>query len=291
MTTARRFGLLVLVLWLVLMGVLAKRAYASEIRFRYDPAASSVYAAVTAGDTVVIGPQSSDAADQLATAEVHARGAVALRYQQWYWHPNDRVYQGNDIADHPDWAFCESGSTPLTDTAAHPGDTWTYLDVNERAARNAEVAELRRLQTLGYDGVFVDLGGAALTGARSTSVSTCTTDPVIANRTLGQAYVGMLNQANALGMTIGINGGQLATLNALPVGVDAMAHATFVLDESAARRGVYDLCVDALIADSRGVTAATLVRPGPTKPTELANAAQVPVVKVVRGVRAAEDVP
>ncbi len=290
---------------------------------RYEPPTVDAYAEVRCGDIVVGGVQANDTADRLAVSLIRDKGGIPYRYVQWYWLPSDRpnrvppdpptgpVHDGLNIVANPGWAFCESGETPLTDTASHPGQTWTYLDMNEKAARNAMVARLRHLQSLGYVGIFSDIGDRALTvnqldggdGGYADATSTCTYDPVVGGRTLAQAYVGMLRQAHSLGLKIVLNGGSLKQLEDLGVGppagprvgLEAFSLVSHVLDEGAAKRGVLALRDDAEVAARQGIKALTLIRPETDKSWEELpegawkkawdNAREVLAVQVVDGVR------
>jgi hypothetical protein len=264
------------------------QAWAGEgdVHFRYEnPPTATTFDRIDAGDNVVVGPQGSDAGDLAAVAAIHAKGAVAYRYVQWYWAPEGRVYQAYDVADHLDWALCNA-ARPLKDTIVHPGETWVYLDTNERAARNAQVGFMRHLRDdFGYDGVFVDRGAAALTGVYATTISTCTKDPVVRGRTVARAYAGLVTQANALGLDVYLNTGPLAAVRTSP----ALSLIQLSMDENAAKAGVLRLRSNAAIGASHGIISTTLVRPGVTQAAQLANAALVPAVSVVAGVRESEE--
>ncbi|MEP6624466.1 MAG: hypothetical protein ABJC79_08485 [Acidimicrobiia bacterium] len=204
---------------------------------------------------------------------------------QFYWAPTDRTYQTVAIRRHPDWAFCDA-SGALTDAHVHTGAPWVYLDLNERAARNAYVRFLRALHAIGYDGVFVDMGGHAILGPTSTAISACTANPVVRGRTFGAAYIAMLGQARDVGLQVFLNGGILTALDRVPavwnIGLAG------VLDERAAWRGPRALAADRAVATARVVPVAVLVRPNRHAADQVAAVAAAGLAPVY-GVRAADE--
>jgi hypothetical protein len=157
---------------------------------------------------VVLGPQTDEAG---AVARVHALGAKAYRYVQYYWLPSGQSYQGVDLATHPDWAFCRTGATKAEGRVAS-GIPWYLLDLNERPARDAMLAFTAQVQAWGYDGVMIDRGYAALTAGTDGAGnriwnrrSTCTADPVVAGRTFADAYVGLTASIHDLGLEVMFN--------------------------------------------------------------------------------------
>jgi hypothetical protein len=163
------------------------------------PAFQGAAAVVTAGQT----------SDAQALATIHAAGARAFRYLDFYWYPADATFEGINIGEHPGWAFCEHGRTPLVGRRVG-GVDWYFLDANERPARAALVTYLKHLKSIGYDGIFVDRGSASLRGpARSIAwhASTCTGDPIMtAHRQFANVYVRVLRAANAgVGLDIILN--------------------------------------------------------------------------------------
>lgn len=192
--------------------------------FRYEPVSAIDVTSIAEDERVVIGPQDSAAEDAEAVARVHALNGRVFRYVQFYWSPLNRPYQSIDIAARPDWQLCFTGATPATDDTVHT-TTWAYLDMNERAARNEYTRYLRSLTALGYDGVFIDMGGTALHDQRR---STCTSDPVVPGRTIAESYLGIMRQARSVGLAVYLNAGRATELPsvAYDVGLDA------VLDEA-----------------------------------------------------------
>jgi hypothetical protein len=151
---------------------------------------------------VVVADQADDAA---AIATIHARGALAYHYVNVYWYPGTRVYEGVDLSQNPAWAFCRTGSVPAVGRVLN-GVPWYYGDLNERAMYNAVVDHLRSLRSAGYDGVFFDLGTAALANAAiGGRTSTCTSQPVVAGATFADAYARVVRAAAGLGLRVILN--------------------------------------------------------------------------------------
>ncbi len=290
-TTKGKFLLFILIFAIVGGGYMVYHSFANvpppKVLLRYERPIADAYAEVESGEIVVVSPQANDANDREAVRLIEAKGGIPYRYFQWYWLPNDRLHDGVDIRNNPEWAFCADESTALTDTKSHPGQTWTYLDMNERQARNTMTARLRHLKSLGYKGIFSDIGDRALTENQldddgyenddgyADAESTCTDDLVVKDRTLAKAYVGMLNQVRSIGLDIILNGGSLEELDELASSGskhirDALNMASYVMDEGAAkteRDGGNRLNEDARIAAKWGFKALTLIRPPkPTKP-------------------------
>jgi len=162
----------------------------------------------TGADAVVTSHQADDA-DAVAT--IHAAGARAFKYLDFYWYPGDRMFEGIDIGAHLDWAFCSTGSTPLVGRTLNDVN-WYFLDANERPAREALFAYLETLKALGYDGIFADRGSASLNGppgALPWKASTCTGDPVSTKRRrFADVYVNVLRQVSrTVGLRILLNYG------------------------------------------------------------------------------------
>ncbi len=83
---------------------------------------------------VVAGPQNAGNGGAAAVAAIHSIGAKAYVYQQTYWAPLRRQYQGFRIGSHEDWAFCLDGDTPLEVTGKND-EQWVFIDMNERAVQ------------------------------------------------------------------------------------------------------------------------------------------------------------
>lgn len=245
----RKAGSALVLVLAVLIG-LQSHASATQYLFRYDPPSEAEYADARPGDVVVVGQEDDGAAAQ----RIHARGALAFRYVQYYWAPTTREYQGSTT-----WApFCANGVRQL-DTTVH-GNPWGVVDLNERSQRNAANRYLRSLKTAGYDGVFFDMGGMSMLGPLSGTVSSCTIDPVVRGRTLAQAAVAEYGQARALGLKVAFNGGPLDALYRSPVGQSAMLmRPAFIMDEAGARQN--RLAIDRWFGVALGFVPVILVRP------------------------------
>jgi hypothetical protein len=146
-----------------------------------------------------------------ALAAIHSEGALAFSYLNMYWLPKGQVYDGVDLAQHPDWEFCGAHQTPLpgrTTGGAGHRVTWAYPDLNEAGMHSAVLAYLQGLKAEGYDGVFFDRGIVALRhGTLPRAVSTCTGDPVTPGATFADAYARIVRDARALGLHIVLNYG------------------------------------------------------------------------------------
>lgn len=152
-----------------------------------------------------------------AITAIHSVGAKAYRYVQFYWAPADESYEGVNLADHPDWAFCRSGSKPLlgrvTEQAGHK-ENWYFIDTNEAAARAAILKALEKLKHEGWDGVMFDRGGAALTNAADAhgqpvwdEESSCTKHAHQPRARFADAYVNVLGLAHQAGLNVMLNYG------------------------------------------------------------------------------------
>jgi hypothetical protein len=143
---------------------------------------------------------------------IHDHGSKAYRYVQSYWDPAGSSYDGLDIGQHMDWAFCKAGSTPLVGRV-QGGHKWYYLDTNEKAVRDYFRTFLAQLHEDGYDGVMFDRGLAALTGDTADNPgiwhrsSTCSSDPVKTGATFSDGYVGVLSEVHDAGLKLFLNYG------------------------------------------------------------------------------------
>lgn len=199
-----------------------------------------------------------------AARAIHAIGAKAYRYVQTYWFPEGRTYDDVDIAEHPDWAYCSSGDTPLVGRTDSAGTDWVFLDMNERAVRNHFVEKLTELERQGWDGVFFDRGLAAMTGVDNPPAgiwnreSTCTDDPIADGATAADAFVNMTSAVAEAGLELIVNYGlspfdQRNAMRPDPedsrcrpmvsrcrILDDAWEHATWILDEAIAHEKAKD---------------------------------------------------
>lgn len=147
--------------------------------------------------------------DQDSIAAIHRIGAKAYRYVQFFWAPKSGVYEGIDLATHPDWAFCSSGATKAVGRYTRGADgssmPWYFLDTNEVAVRQAIRAQLQSLADAGWDGVFFDRGEAATQYAADVhghpvwyQKSSCTGTPASPGARLSDAYVHLLSLAHSV---------------------------------------------------------------------------------------------
>lgn len=160
---------------------------------------------------VVAGPQNIGRPE--AAAHIRAAGPEAYLYQQTYWFPLGRRYQGLRIDRHPEWAFCLDGDTPLT-VRRRDGRDWWYLDMNERAVQEHLAAQFAELRRQGWDGVFFDRGLAALTGYGQEwpptwyRTSSCTEDPVRPGATFADTWIDVSALVRRAGLKLIVNYGQ-----------------------------------------------------------------------------------
>ncbi len=152
-------------------------------------------------------------AGRTAAVAIKKTGAQAYRGVQAYWFADGDSYDGLEVTKRMDWAFCESGTTPLVARTDARGVKWYFLDSNERAVRQAFAERLDVLRKQGWNGIFFDRGFAAMTGRDDVAnpawdkVSTCTQDPVEPEATLSDAYVGMASEVKKAGLDLILNYG------------------------------------------------------------------------------------
>jgi hypothetical protein len=147
---------------------------------------------------------------------IHAIGAKAYRYIQFYWAPGDENYEGINLNRHPNWAFCGDGKKRSVGRVTSPGRTkWFFIDTNETAVRDQIKRVLAGLKAEGWDGVMFDRGEAATQYAKDLSgdriwsrQSSCTGSPFRRNATFSDAYVNMLGLAHAAGLEAMMNNGK-----------------------------------------------------------------------------------
>ncbi len=169
---------------------------------------------------VITRHQNSDAKEQFAVEKIHQTGALAYRYVQYFWFPDNRMDPDTDIviSDHMDWVYCRQGDTPLFGVRFE-GNVSYFLDLNERAAQQNMVAFYDKvMNTWGYDGVFVDIGRGARSGRANISPpdpppdllipgdpSTCTEDPIVPGRSFADSYIETITQAKIIGLKTILN--------------------------------------------------------------------------------------
>jgi hypothetical protein len=150
--------------------------------------------------------------ERITVRRIHSFKAAAFRYVQAYWSPTDKAYDGIDLRQHEEWAFCMDGDTPLKGAAG--GKAWYFLDANETGFRNAFLSQLKRIKRQGYDGVMFDRGYAALTGHDDPAPgiwnksSTCTDHPIRPGGTFADGYVGLMRLVHRAGLKLILNTGK-----------------------------------------------------------------------------------
>jgi hypothetical protein len=167
--------------------------------------ASFVYQALTAETLPHAGaPKLMVVTHQAAAAPARAVGTRAYKYLQFNWFPTAGAWNGTTAAQRAPWRLCGPAKTPVGDGTSSTKFLW-YADFNERGFADAMVAYALTMKARGFDGLFVDVSGRALTGPRSRTLSTCTENPVTPNLRSSDAYVRLLRRIKALGLRIAIN--------------------------------------------------------------------------------------
>jgi hypothetical protein len=150
-----------------------------------------------------------------AISAIHSINAKAYRYVQFYWAPNDADYEGINLHEHPEWAFCGARGNKVLGRKTDGGSRkWYFLDANEKSLRDAMRSVLAQYKAEGWDGVMFDRGQAATARAKDASGhsvwdrrSTCTQDPYRKRATFSDAYVNMLGLAHSEGLQAMMNNG------------------------------------------------------------------------------------
>jgi hypothetical protein len=160
---------------------------------------------------VVAGAQNAGDGGPAAVAAIHAVGAKAYVYQQTYWAPLRRQFQGFRLGSHEDWAFCLDGDTPVE--VPHDNDEqWVFIDMNERAVQQYLSDRFAKLKAQGWDGIFFDRGGVALAGNDQkpqiwNKQSTCTQDPVRPGATFSDTWIDASGLVKTAGLDLIVNYG------------------------------------------------------------------------------------
>jgi hypothetical protein len=160
---------------------------------------------------VVAGPQNAGDGGAAAAAAIHAVGAKAYVYQQTYWAPLGRMYQGFRIGQNEDWAFCLDGETPV-EVPRENDEQWVFIDMNEREVQEYLNGRFAALKAQGWDGIFFDRGGVALAGyAQQPQIwnkeSTCTQDPVRPGATFSDTWIDASGLVKSAGLDLIVNYG------------------------------------------------------------------------------------
>jgi hypothetical protein len=161
-------------------------------------------AKVAGAQLVVVTPQGSWASEQAAASRIRALGAAPIHYVEYIWRRTGQTIDsgfGIDLDAHPDWRLCYPGThTPVPATRDRSTGGY-YIDMNERAARQAADAYMYKLKTLGYRGFMYDIGRRTFVlGLPHTTLagshlylanlkSGCTGSPVVSGRTVSQGYL------------------------------------------------------------------------------------------------------
>jgi hypothetical protein len=155
---------------------------------------------------VVLNRLGSDEQQAAAAATVAATGAEPWRYFQPWAFPEGKSYQGINISEHMDWVSCDASGQRID--AKQVGSTrWFLADANERGMRAAMIDHMKSLRDAGYQGIFFDRGAVTFEqGSELTStVSSCTDDPVVSGRTVADAYLEIMKQARSMGLGVMLN--------------------------------------------------------------------------------------
>ena len=88
--------------------------------------------------SIVVTTNKGGSGDADAVAAIHSTGAKAYRYVQFFWAPDDSDYDGINLVEHPDWAFCRSGSQPVVGRTTG-GGTQLALHRRQREGRPGAV--------------------------------------------------------------------------------------------------------------------------------------------------------
>ena len=144
-------------------------------------------------------------------AAIHAIGAKAYVYQQTYWAPLRRQYQGFRIGSNEDWAYCLDGDTPL-EVPGKNDEQWVFIDLNERAVQDYLTQRFQKLKEQGWDGIFFDRGGIAMAGyAQNPQIwnqqSSCTQDPVIQGAAFADTWIDASGLVKQTGLDLIVNYG------------------------------------------------------------------------------------
>jgi hypothetical protein len=161
--------------------------------------------------TIVVAPQTNP---KLALSMIRATGANAYRYIQTFWYPVRGETDDPEAERHPEWAFCTRGTTPAVGRTDDQGRPWNFYDLNERGVLDHFRARLEAVKDQGWDGVFLDLGYAAMTGFDDPGdvpvwdrVSTCTQDPISRGSTFADAFARAVAVVHQVGLKVMLNYG------------------------------------------------------------------------------------
>lgn len=146
-------------------------------------------------------------------AYAHSIGARAFKYVQFSMYPMlYPSWSGISQPQRTQWALCESGDSLLYDDedgdgSSHGSVPWAYADTNEQGYVDAMLAWTAQLKALGYDGIFVDVGGRSIRGRYFDLTSSCTSDPVTPGAKNADAWFALLMKVKDQGLRLGVNMG------------------------------------------------------------------------------------
>ena len=166
--------------------------------------------------SIVVTTTKGGGGDADAIAAIHSINAKAYRYVQFYWVPDDADYEGINLYEHPEWAFCGDGREQGPRKEDNGGSrSWYFLDANEKSLRDHLRSLLDQYKAQGWDGVMFDRGEAATQYAKDIhgrpvwyKKSTCTSDPYKVGARFSDAYVNMLGLAHEAGLQAMMNNGK-----------------------------------------------------------------------------------
>jgi hypothetical protein len=143
----------------------------------------------------------------------HSIGARAFKYMQFSMFPMIYpTWSGITKENRAAWAMCQVEDEWLHDHedgdgTSHGSVPWAYADTNERGYVDAILAWTAQLKALGYDGVFIDVGGRSIRGPYFNVESSCTDDPITPGAKSADAWFAMLMRVKAQGLKLGVNMG------------------------------------------------------------------------------------
>jgi hypothetical protein len=143
----------------------------------------------------------------------HSIGARAFKYLQFSMFPTIfPSWSGMTQTQRASWAMCQTGNEILLDHedgdgTNHGSVPWAYADTNEQGYVDAVLAWTAQVKALGYDGIFVDVGGRSIRGPYWNVASSCTEDPITPGAKSADAWFAMLMKIKAQGLRLGVNMG------------------------------------------------------------------------------------
>lgn len=191
----------------------------SNVTFYYQKIDSGADLSKLGSPSIVAATAATD--DQASIDAIHDIGAKAYLYLQFYWAPEDEGYEGINLQQHPEWAFCREKNVLGQDVKLLGRKTnggtqdWYFIDTNETAVRTRFTEILEGVESAGWDGVMFDRGEAATQHATDyygrdnwNQRSVCTESPHEPGATFSDAYVNMLGLAGDAGLEVMVNNGK-----------------------------------------------------------------------------------